>query len=131
MASDEILEIFEAADISEDDGKLAFVIDDLPELFFLKQVQCGQMRVNDIAFNMQPLYRIYWQFQAAGKHLHVCASLALSPAGDPSVWGNGVEKIARLHGCNVVTFSTARKGHVTDGLTWGAKITGVTMRKDL
>lgn len=131
MDDDEALEIFDAADLSGDDEKLGCVIDDLPELFFLKQVQAGQMRVNDIAFSMQPLYRIYWQFQAAGKHFHVCASLALSPNGNPSIWGSGVEKMARMNGCSEITFSTARRGHVADALAWGAKITGVTMKKIL
>jgi hypothetical protein len=131
MDSDEMLSILEAADISGDDQKLACVIEDLPELYFLKQVQAGQMRVNDISFQMRPLYRIFWQFQAAGKNLHVCASLALSPEGDPSVWGNGVERLARMNGCGAITFSTGRKGHVADARKWGAEITGVTMKKVL
>ncbi len=131
MAGEEALEIFDAAAVQGDSAKLCGVIDDLPEKFFENQVAAGLMHASDIVFSMRPLYRIYWQVQAGGKNLHVAASLALTPDGDPSVWGNGVEKIARMQGCAAVTFSTARRAHVSDALIWGAKVTGVTMKKVL
>jgi len=127
----EMIEIFDAAKITGDDEKLLGVIDDLPELFFLKSVQAGQMRVNEIAKDSIPMYRVYWQIKAGGKNLHICASLSISDQSNPSVWGSGVEILARAHCCRAVTFTTSRRGHIADAITWGAVVTGVTMKKTL
>lgn len=125
-----MLEIFASASVADDDRRLRNVIDDLPEKHFENLVASGRINATEI-WSGGSGYKIFWCFEAGGKNMHVCASLAIGDVADPSVWGNGVETIARRHNCAAVTFSTSRRGHVADAEKWGAVVTGVTMKKVL
>jgi hypothetical protein len=127
----ELMEIFDTVEIAESEEKLRDVISDLPESYFNTEVFHKRMFCTDICLTGKPEYRIFWQIAAAGKHLHICASLFIGENPNNSLWGAGAEKIARLQGCAAVTFSTCRRGHIIAAQTWGAEITGVTMKKVL
>lgn len=131
LSPQETLDIVPTLDTRNADENFALLESDLPKDFFYRMVSEGRMTASIIRHNGENAYLIIWQKEFDGKHLHVCASLFVGAKQNHSVWGDGVEQIARQEGCKAITFATQRKGHVAAASAWGATVTGVTMKKIL
>ena len=125
------LEIVPTMDTGNADETFEMLEGDLPKDFFFRMVREKKMSASVIRHNGESAYLIIWQTEFDGKNLHVCASLFIGSRSDQNVWIEGVERIALQNGCIAVTFATQRKGHIAVAETWGAVVTGVTMKKVL
>lgn len=120
-----------ADDLNRDAFDLQNVLPNLPENYFHQGFAAGWCKVFNVCVDGAPQYRLYFETLVASGRLHVMASLFIGNRPDPDVWAKGAEILAGKFGLKKIVFTTARKGHVVQAQSWGAKVVSVVMEKSL
>lgn len=127
-----MIEIFLSSpdEVKDAQSRMDMAIANLPKDFFYDAVAAGKCACSNIALDGKTLYRVFWQ-KIAGDTMDVLGLAFVGIVPNPKVWQMGLDRIARDNGCSKMIFATAVKGLVRTFEGWGAKVSGVTMRRDV